>query len=297
VTLKVLQFGATGQVGQALIAAAEGKLALTALSRTKVDLTDPDAIHAAILAADCDLVWNAAAFTMVDKAEAEPEAAFAVNAAAPGAMAAACAARSVPFIHLSTDSVFDGQTTRPYVETDPAEPISVYGRSKLAGEQAVLAHSRTAVLRISWVFSRYGRNYVSFMLDLGRTREGLKVVADQYGSPTDSEALAGFMVANAGRWASAPADDPAFGLFHFANAGETSRFDFAKAALDRDPLTRAKLEPTTQAAFAEPAARPPRSPLDSSKLAKVFEFTPQPWRPAVERVADQLVLAWQGSPR
>jgi len=295
--IKVLQFGATGQVGQALIAAAKGRIALTALSRADVDLTDPDALRAAILAADCDLVWNAAAFTMVDKAEAEPEAAFAVNAAAPGAMAAACAARGLPFIHLSTDSVFDGQTTRPYVETDAAEPISVYGRSKLAGEQAVLAQPRTTVLRVSWVFSPYGRNYVSFMLELGRAREVLKVVADQYGSPTDGEALAGFMVANAARWVAAAPDDPVFGLFHFANAGETSRFDFAKAAIDRDPLTRAKLEPTTQAAFAEPAARPPRSPLDSSKLARVFGFEPQPWRPAVERVADELVLARQAPPR
>lgn len=296
-TLRVLQFGATGQVGQALVAAAGDTVALTTLSRADVDLTDPDALHAAILTADCDLVWNAAAFTMVDKAEAQPEAAFAVNAAAPGAMAAACAERGLPFIHLSTDSVFDGQTTRPYVETDPAEPISVYGRSKLAGERAVLAHPRTSVLRISWVFSRYGRNYVSFMLELGRTREVLKVVADQHGSPTDGEALAGFMVANAAHWAEAEPGDPAFGLFHFANAGETSRFDFAKAALDRDPLTRARLEPTTQAAFAEPAARPPRSPLDSGKLTEVFGFTPQPWRPAVERVADQLVLAWRGPPR
>lgn len=288
-TLKVLQFGVTGQVGQALAAAAGEAVDLTILARADIDLTDLAAIRAAILAADCDLVWNAAAFTQVDKAEAEPETAFAVNAAAPGAMAAASAERGLPFVHLSTDSVFDGQTDRPYVETDPARPISVYGRSKLAGEQAVLAHPRTTVLRVSWVFSPYGRNYVSFMLTLGRTREVLKVVADQYGSPTDGEALAGFMVANAERWAGAGPDDPAFGLFHFANAGETSRFEFAKAAIARDPLTRARLEPTTQGAFAEPAARPPRSPLDSAKLAATFGFTPQPWKPAVERVADHLV--------
>ncbi len=288
-TLKVLQFGATGQVGQALIAAATDRIALKTLSRAEVDLTDPAAIRAAILAADCDLVWNAAAFTMVDRAQAEPEAAFAVNATAPGVMAAACAERGLPFIHLSTDSVFDGQATRPYVETDSAEPISVYGHSKLAGEQAVLAPPRTTVLRVSWVFSPYGRNYVSFMLELGRTREVLKVVADQHGSPTDGEALAGFMVAAAARWAGAPADDPAFGLFHFANSGEASRFEFAKAALDRDPLSRARLEPTTQGAFAEAAARPPRSALDSGKLAATFGFTPRPWKPAVERVADQLV--------
>lgn len=288
-TLKVLQFGATGQVGQALTAAASDAIELTVLSRAEVDLADPAAIHAAILAADCDLVWNAAAFTMVDTAEAEPEAAFAVNAAAPEAMAQACAERGIAFVHLSTDSVFDGQTDRPYVETDAAEPISVYGRSKLAGEQAVLARPKTTVLRVSWVFSPYGRNYVSFMLNLGRTREVVKVVADQYGSPTDGEALAGFIVAKAARWASAEPADPAFGLFHFANAGETSRYDFAKAAIARDPLTHARLEPTTQGAFAEAAARPPRSPLDSSKLAATFGFMPQSWKPAVERVADQLV--------
>lgn len=288
-TLKVLQFGATGQVGQALIAAARGRVALTALSRNDIDLTDPAALRAAILAADCDLVINAAAYTQVDRAESEPGLAFAVNAVAPEVMAAACAERGLPLAHLSTDSVFDGRTHRPYVETDAPNPISVYGRSKLAGEQAVLAHPRTVVLRIAWVFSPYGRNYVSFMLNLGRTREVLKVVADQFGSPTDAEALAAFMVANAGRWAAAKADDPAFGLFHFANAGQTSRFDFAKTAIERDPQTRARLEPTTQSAFAEAAARPPRSPLDSGKLTRVFGFEPQPWRPAVQRVADQLV--------
>jgi dTDP-4-dehydrorhamnose reductase len=287
--LRVLQFGATGQMSQALVAAARGQIDLTALSRSQVDLADPEAVRAAILGADCDLVWNAAAFTQVDRAEAEPEAAFAVNAAAPGAMAAACAERNLPFVHLSTDSVFDGRTDRPYVETDPPNPISVYGRSKLAGEQAVLVHPRAAVLRVSWVFSPYGRNYVSFMLELGRTREVLKVVADQFGSPTDGEALAAFMVSRARRWVAAPAGNTAFGLFHFANAGETSRFDFAKAALERDPLTRARLEPTTQEAFAEPAPRPPRSPLDSSRLAEVFDFAPQPWRPAVQRVADRLI--------
>jgi dTDP-4-dehydrorhamnose reductase len=158
-------------------------------------------------------------------------------------------------------------------------------------KQAVLAHPKTVVLRISWVFSRYGRNYVSFMLRLAREREVLKVVADQFGTPTDGEALAEFLIATAPRWAAASADDPVFGLFHFANAGETSRFDFAKAAIDRDPLTKARLEPTTQAAFAEPAPRPPRTPLDTGKLQTVFGFTPEPWRAAVERTADRLVAA------
>lgn len=287
--MKILQFGKTGQVATAVQAAAQDRVQLTALSRADCDLENPEAIRAAILAADCDLVLNTAAFTHVDPAEARPDEAFAVNAAAPGVMAAACAQRGLPFVHLSTDAVFDGLTDRSYVETDLAEPINVYGRSKLAGEAAVLAHPRTTVLRISWVFSRYGRNYVSFMLKLAREREVLKVVADQFGTPTDGEALADFLVETAPRWAVAPAGDPVFGLFHFANAGETSRFDFAKAAIERDPRSKARVEPTTQAAFAEPAPRPPRTPLDTGKLQTVFGFTPEPWKTAVERTADRLV--------
>ena len=287
--MRILQFGRTGQVATAVQAAARGRAEVIALSRADCDLGDPEAVRAAILAADCDLVLNTAAFTQVDPAEARPDEAFAVNAAAPGAMAAACAQRGLPFVHLSTDAVFDGLTDRPYVETDEAKPISVYGRSKLVGEQAALAHPRAAVLRISWVFSRYGRNYVSFMLRLAREREVLKIVADQYGTPTDGEALAAFLVATAPRWAAAPAEDPAFGLFHFANEGETSRFDYARVAIERDPSARARIEPTTQAAFAEAAARPPRSPLDTGKLRRVFGFAPEPWRPAVERTADRLI--------
>lgn len=287
--MRILQFGQTGQVASAMQAGACGRVALSALSRRDCDLADPERVRAAVLAADCDLVINTAAFTHVDPAEAAPDAALAVNARAPGAMAAACAERGIPFVHLSTDAVFDGRTDRPYVETDIAAPINVYGRTKRAGEEAVLAHPRTTVLRISWVFSRYGRNYVSFMLKLAREREVLKIVADQFGTPTDGEALADFLIGAAPRWAGAAADDPVFGLFHFANAGETSRFDFAKAAIDRDPLTRARLEATTQAAFVEPAPRPPRSPLDTAKLRAVFGFAPEPWRPAVERTADRLI--------
>lgn len=287
--MKILQFGRTGQVATAMQAAARGRAEIIALSRADCDLADSERIRAVVKAADCDLVVNTAAFTHVDPAEAAPEAAFAVNAHAPAAMAEACAERGLPFVHLSTDAVFDGQTDRAYVETDRAEPINVYGRSKRAGEQAVLVYPKAVVLRISWVFSRYGRNYVSFMLKLARERETLKVVADQFGTPTDGEALADFLVTTAPRWAAVPADDHAFGLFHFANAGETNRFDFAKAAIDRDPLAKAKLEPTTQAAFAEPAPRPPRSPLDTVKLRAVFGVSPEAWRPAVERTADRLV--------
>lgn len=289
--MRILQFGRTGQVATALQASAREPIQLVALSREDCDLENPAAIRAAIQATDCDLVLNTAAFTQVDRAETHADQVFAVNAVAPGVMAEACAARGLPLVHLSTDAVFDGLKDRPYVETDEARPINVYGRSKLAGERAVLAYPRTVVLRVSWVFSRYGRNYVSTMLRLAREREVLRIVADQFGTPTDGEALAVFLIAAAPRWSRAPASDEVFGLFHFANEGETSRFDFAKAAIERDPRSRARLEPTTQAAFAEPAPRPPRSPLDTTKLRRVFGFEPEAWRAAVERTADRLIAS------
>jgi dTDP-4-dehydrorhamnose reductase len=290
--MRILQFGRTGQVAQAMIAAAEaagGRVELITLSRAEVDLIDTAAIAAAIGATDCDLVLNCAGFTLVDKAEAEPQAAHAANTAAPAAMARACAARGLPLIHLSTDCVFDGDLDRPYREEDAARPLSVYGRTKLDGETAVLAWEKGVVLRISWVFSRYGRNFIHTMLKLGRTREVLKVVDDQYGNPTDAEALAAFLLSAAARWAPARAGDPAFGLFHFTNAGTTSRFDLAQAALEQDPLTRAHLSPIPKRDFPEPAARPLNGALDCGKLTRVFGWTPDPWRPAVQRAAAQIV--------
>uniref|UniRef100_B0T585 dTDP-4-dehydrorhamnose reductase n=1 Tax=Caulobacter sp. (strain K31) TaxID=366602 RepID=B0T585_CAUSK len=262
---------------------------LVTLSRAEVDLTDPPAISAAIAGADCDLVLNCAGFTLVDKAEVEPEAARAVNALAPLAMAQACARRGAPLIHLSTDCVFDGALDRPYCETDEARPLSVYGQTKLDGEVGVLTWERSVVLRISWVFSRFGRNFVRTMLELARARDMLKVVDDQYGNPTDASALAGFILATAGRWSSAEADDPAFGLFHFTNTGTASRFALAQAAIERDPAARARLEPIAKRDFPELAARPLNGALDCGKLARVFGYTPEPWRPAVQRAADQLI--------
>ncbi|MBI1683303.1 dTDP-4-dehydrorhamnose reductase [Caulobacter hibisci] len=290
---RILQFGVTGQVAQAMVAAAAssapGRVALTALSRQDVDLQDLAAVEAAIAAADCDLVLNCAGFTLVDKAEAEPEAARAANALAPAAMARACAARGLPLVHLSTDCVFDGALDRPYREDDAPHPLSVYGATKLDGETAVLAWEMGVVLRISWVFSPYGRNFLRAMLNLGRTRETLHVVADQYGCPTDAEALAAFVLAAAPRWTAAEAGDPACGLFHFNNGAATSRHDMAAAALARDPQTRARLLPIAKKDFPEPAGRPLNGALDNGKLAAVFGWRSEPWAPAVARATDAIL--------
>ncbi|WP_346764906.1 dTDP-4-dehydrorhamnose reductase [Caulobacter sp. 602-2] len=287
--IRILQFGATGQVSRAMIAAAPGRAALAPLSRAQVDLADTAAIEAAIAGADCDLVINCAAFTLVDKAEAEPEATRAANALAPAAMAQACAARGLPLVHLSTDCVFDGTLDRAYREDDAPNPLSVYGATKLEGETAVLAWEKGVVLRVSWVFSRFGRNFIRTMLELGRTRDELRVVADQYGCPTDAVALADFLLGAAPRWASAAPGDPAFGLFHFTNAGATSRHDLAAAALRRDPLTRARLSPIAKRDFPEPAARPLNGALDSSRVSAVFGWQAEPWASAVARAADQII--------
>ena len=287
--IRILQFGATGQVAQAMIVAADGRAVLQALSRQDVDLADQAAVEQAIATADCDLVLNCAGFTLVDKAEAEPEAARAANALGPAAMARACAARGLPLVHLSTDCVFDGTLDRPYREEDPPNPLSVYGRTKRDGETAVLAWEKGVVLRVSWVFSVYGRNFLRTMLQLGRTREELRLVADQYGCPTDAAALAQFILRAAPRWAATERGDPAFGLFHFNNGQATSRHDMALAALVRDPHRRARVLPVAKADFPEPAARPLNGALDSGKVAAVFGWRSEPWAPAVARAADQIL--------
>lgn len=288
--IRILQFGATGQVARCVLAAAGGRAQVTALSRAQCDLSDPAAIEAAIAAADCDLVLNCAAFTAVDAAESDPTTVLAVNVDAPAAMARACAARGLPLIHLSTDYVFDGAKGAPYAETDVATPLaSVYARSKLAGEAAVLAYAKGVVFRIAWVFSPLSRNFVTVMMRLAREREEVRIVADQTSTPTSAVDLADFLVRTAPRWAGASEGDEAFGLFHFANAGIATRFELASAAIARDPQTRARLTPVPMTAFPEPSPRPIYSALDTAKLSRVFAEHPRPWREAVAETADALV--------
>ena len=182
-TTTILQFGATGQLAREMLLRSSGGVAIRALSRDEVDVTDTEAIARAIgEASDVDLVFNATAYAAVDKAQSEPDLAHAVNARAPEAMAKACQARGVPLIHISTDMVFDGEKTGAYVETDATDPLHVYGASKLAGEQAVLEHcDRALVARVSWLFSAFGQNFLQMMLKLADTQPLLKVVDDQIG--------------------------------------------------------------------------------------------------------------------
>lgn len=225
-------------------------------------------------------VINAAAYTAVDKAESEPDAAFALNRDAPRAMARACAARSVPFVHFSTDYVFDGLKPEPYVEDDPIAPQSVYGLSKAEGEAAVReAGGRSVILRTAWVYSAYGSNFVKTMLRLAQSRDALGVVDDQLGRPTWAEdcALSALHVAKA----MIAGEAKATGLFHLSGAGDATWADFAEAIFDvsaADGGPRPKVNRITTADYPTPAKRPANSRLNCNKIRDQLGFRTRPWR-------------------
>ncbi|WP_300300041.1 dTDP-4-dehydrorhamnose reductase, partial [Ferrovibrio sp.] len=189
--LQIAVIGLQGQLARSLAELAGDSLRVTCLGRPELDLTDPPTIAAALWKAPADIVVNAAAYTAVDRAESESDLAFAINRDGAQALATSCAQLGLPLIHISTDYVFDGQKTTPYVEGDDCNPQGVYGRSKLEGEQAVLAaSSRAAILRTAWVHSPFGNNFVRTMLRLAGDRDRLRVVNDQQGSPTYAPHLA-----------------------------------------------------------------------------------------------------------
>jgi dTDP-4-dehydrorhamnose reductase len=295
VSVRILQFGTTGQVGTELLRQASRRdVDLVALSRADADLADPEACAARVLEHRPQLVVIAAAYTAVDQAERERELAFRINAETPGAVAHACQAAGAGLVGFSTDYVFAGDKDGAYVETDPTGPLGAYGASKLAGEAAMLeACSRTLVLRTSWVVSAHGRNFVKTMLRLAGEGKPLRVVDDQHGRPTAAADLAGFVLGRAESLARTPAGDARLGVLHFANIGETTWCGFAQAIVaeafgDQAP----SVAPITTAEFPTPARRPVRSTLDTGRLERVFGYRPRPWREALaEIVADLRVAA------
>ena len=289
-TVRILQFGVTGQLARELLAQAKDfDVEITALSRAEADFADPESVAQRAKGADAELIVLAAAYTAVDQAEGEPDLAFRVNADTPAAIARALGPDGPPLVNVSTDYVFDGDKGAPYVETDTPAPLNVYGASKLEGERAVLAaHPRSLILRTSWVVSGHGKNFVKTMLRLAGEGKPLKVVADQFGRPTSARDLARFILGQAPRLAAAPAGDPAFGVCHFANAGEVSWKGFAEGVFE---LALGQAAPNVGASatsdWPAPAKRPLRGTLDTSKLERTFGVTPRPWREAlVEIVAE-----------
>lgn len=282
--MRILVAGRSGQLATALTAqAAVLDLATTPLGRPELDLERPARLASRIAAERPDLVINAAAYTAVDRAESEPARAFAVNRDGAAALAAAASSLGLPFVHISTDYVFDGRKGAPYVETDATAPLNVYGHSKLAGEQAVLAaHSDALILRTSWVFSPFGSNFLKTMLRLGAERPVLRVVDDQFGTPTSATDLAAVILAIAPRLRREGG-----GLYHAAGAASTSWHDlaaliFAESRKHGGPAPR--LEAIRTPDYPTPAQRPANSSLDSSALADRFGTRPRPWTETVREV-------------
>lgn len=256
--MKVLIAGSAGQLGRALATSAPAGVTILAPAEADFDICNEAQVLQTVSETRPDLLINAAAWTAVDRAEAEEEAAFAVNATAVGTLARAAAQVDARFVHVSTDYVFDGQSNRAYEPDTPPAPASAYGRTKLAGEQAAIAaHPAAMIVRTAWVYAATGNNFVHTMLRLMRERDEVRVVADQIGTPTHAASLARALWALQGHQ----------GIFHWTDAGTASWYDFAVAiqdeALRLGLLKRAvPIYPIATADYPTPAPRPPWSVLD-----------------------------------
>ena len=262
------------------------------LGRPELDLSGPaDAIGSAIRAARPDVIVSAAAYTKVDKAESEPELAFAINENGARAVAQAAHGLAVPLIHLSTDYVFDGAKAAPYVEEDPTGPTGVYGASKLAGEQAVLgAHGDSAVLRTAWVYSPFGSNFLKTMLSLAESQAEVSVVAEQRGNPSSALDIADAIFAVAANLCSGESLSQR-GIFHMAGAGDASWAEFADAIFTASAKLggpAARVRHIAAADYPTPAKRPANSRLDCAKLAQMHGVRLPPWQASMKEVLARL---------
>lgn len=273
-------FGANGQLGHALerVAAARD-ISVISFDRESADITEPALVTDALERVGQSLVINAAAYTAVDRAESEPDRAFAINRDGARILAEACANIGLPFIHVSTDYVFDGTKRTPYVEDDPVAPVSVYGRSKEEGERAVLEVCPHAMIfRTSWVFGVEGANFVKTMLRLGAERPVLRVVNDQFGCPTFADDLAAGIIAAAARY------EP--GLYHLAGTGHTTWYNFARTIFEGRKAP--EIEPITTAEYPTPARRPANSVLDCTRAHTTLGVELPHWKDALQRMLKEL---------
>jgi len=279
----ILVFGRSGQVAQALAEIADAGARLEFAGRDRCDLLVADAA-ALIRQLSPAAVINASGHTAVDKAESEPDAAMRLNRDAPAAMARACSGLDIPFVHISTDYVFDGAKPTPYVETDPIGPLGVYGRSKAEGEAEVAAIGGAwTIFRTAWVVSPKGANFVNTMRRFAAERDVMRVVDDQHGRPTLAADIAALCLKAARRGV---AGDPSLqGLFHLAGADDASWADVAERVFEdteRRTGRRPMLERITTADYPTPARRPANSRLDTTKLQQAAGWTPRPWRETVD---------------
>lgn len=290
--MRIAVTGRNGQLARSLQerAADDAAINLVYLGRPALDLSRPESIAPALADCGADLVVNAAAYTEVDRAEGEADAAFAVNAAGAGAVARAAHDLGLPVIQVSTDYVFDGEASTPYTETSPTNPVSVYGASKLAGEAAVAdANRQHLIVRTAWVYSPFGKNFVKTMLRLAGERDSLRVVDDQTGNPTSALDLADGILAAAGAVVQPGFDK--WGIYNIAGTGSTSWAGFAAHIFEesgRAGGATARIEPIPASEFLTAAKRPSNSRLDCTKAEEIFGYRAPDWRQSCSLVVNRL---------
>lgn len=295
--MKILLLGKDGQVGWELQRSLAPLGTVVAAGRSDVDLGDGEALRDIVRAVLPEIIVNAAAYTAVDKAEAEPGLAQRINADAVEVLAREAAALGAWLVHYSTDYVFDGSGEKPWREDDPKGPLSVYGRTKLAGEESIRRlNPRHLIFRTSWVYAARGGNFAKTMLRLARERDSLKVVADQWGAPTSAELLADVTALALYRLLQNPAGvDGLAGTYHLAAGGETNWCEYARyvveLAKERGVVLKAgpeRIEPIPTVAYPLPAARPLNSRLDTGKIASAFGVVLPDWQVHLRRMVDEL---------
>ena len=288
--MKCLVFGVTGQVAREFSGLRAPGVSIRALSRAEANLADPEACARAVAQADADIVINLAALTDVDRAETEEELALTVNGRAPGAMARAAARTDRPFIHLSTDFVFDGLGHAPLDEDAPTAPINAYGRSKLVGEEETLAAGgRPVILRTTRVFAAHGANFVRKMIAAARNRPELRVVDDQFCGPTSATDIARTIVVIAEAFREGRGEP---GVYHYSSLPVVSLYEFTCELFRRAPWAGGpSITPISSADWPTPAIRPQRPILDCSRIADAYGVPQPDWRPALSRVLAELERA------
>jgi len=292
---KVLLLGKTGQVGSDLLPLLAGFSELHAPDRRDLDLSHPKCIRDLVRTLQPDVIVNAAAYTAVDKAEGEPEAAATLNTHVPALLAEEAARSRALLIHYSTDYVFDGAKPQPYVESDPVNPQNVYGKTKAAGEDAITASGcRHLIFRTSWVFSPRGSNFLLTILRLAREREELLIVNDQIGAPTSSESIARSSVQVLKQWLGQNLEARGIktGTYHLTSSGHVSWFDFAREIIRQygsDSLRVRKITPIYSRDYPTPARRPQNSRLDCSKIEVAYQIVMPHWQTSLSAVLEPLL--------
>jgi dTDP-4-dehydrorhamnose reductase len=289
----ILVFGGNGQLAKELArASAQQGISLKALPKDVAYISDPASVRAALNEYKPALLINAAAYTSVDQAEVQIDAAQCANTIGPAVVAAACEAADVPVLHISTDYVFDGTKAGPYVEDDPIAPLGAYGRTKAAGENAVRQAARKhVIIRTAWLYGEFGHNFLKTIVRLAQERDELRIVADQRGCPTSTRDLAGAILGISGRLI---ARRPVWGTYHFAGAGVATWYEFAARIVDRQaPLTghRPKVTPIATRDYPTRAERPANSTFDCSLFESTFGIQPRSWLREADDLTNIVVKA------